>query len=109
MVAAARRLPRNFHSLAAGGMECMDGVTSQHQNDLLSRIDQPSIDNAQVTELNRAHDLDPASASITQTMGMVYIGSRQYDQAVEVCKKLAKENPTFARAHSCLARISHQK
>ena len=29
---------------------------------------------------------------------------RQYDQAVEVCKKLAKEDPTFAPAHRlCLA------
>ena len=50
MVAAARRLPRNFHSLAAGGMECMDGVTSQHQNDLLN-LWRSRLDGSQLMQL----------------------------------------------------------
>jgi len=36
-------------------------------------------------------------------MGVVHVSVRQYDQAIEVCKKLANENPTFAPAHLCLA------
>ena len=36
-------------------------------------------------------------------MGYVYLNIRQYDRAIEICKKLANENPTFARAHRCLA------
>jgi serine/threonine protein kinase/tetratricopeptide (TPR) repeat protein len=56
-----------------------------------------------IAEINRAHQLDPVSAIITMTMGQVDISVRQYDQAVEVCKKLADENPIFAQAHACLA------
>jgi hypothetical protein len=28
--------------------------------------------------------------------------ARQFDEAISICKKLAGENPTFARAHYCL-------
>ncbi|HYN15880.1 MAG TPA: protein kinase, partial [Terriglobales bacterium] len=56
-----------------------------------------------IAEINRAHQLDPLSPIITATMGTVHIYVRQYDEAIEICKKLANENPTFARAHFCLA------
>jgi eukaryotic-like serine/threonine-protein kinase len=56
-----------------------------------------------IAEINRAHQLDPLSAVITVTVGLVRISIRQYDQAIEVCKKLTNENPTFAKAHYCLA------
>ena len=36
-------------------------------------------------------------------VGFVQIRARQYDEAIAVCKKVASENPAFARAHSCLA------
>jgi serine/threonine protein kinase len=56
-----------------------------------------------IAEINRAHQLDPVSAIITMAMGKVQISMRQYDQAIDVCNKLANENPTFAKAHACLA------
>jgi predicted Zn-dependent protease len=56
-----------------------------------------------ISEAERAHELDPASPIITMTLGLVHIYTRQYDQAIEVCKEVAKENPTFAFAHNCLA------
>lgn len=32
-----------------------------------------------------------------------FLYAQRYDQAIEVCKDVAKENPTFAFAHNCLA------
>jgi serine/threonine protein kinase len=55
-----------------------------------------------ITEMKRAHQLDPLSPAISGTVGSVYIYSRNYDQAIEICKKVADENPTFAKAHDCL-------
>jgi tetratricopeptide (TPR) repeat protein len=40
---------------------------------------------------------------ISDEVGDVHISARQYDEAVAICKKLANENPTFAKAHDCLA------
>src|SRR5438445_1382557 len=56
-----------------------------------------------IAEVNRAQQLDPLSPIITYMVGEIHIRVRQYDQAIEVCKKLANENPTFARVHECLA------
>ena len=56
-----------------------------------------------LAEVNRAHQLDPLSPIISTIVGYVHIWARQYDEAIAVCKKLANENPTFARAHECLA------
>jgi TolB-like protein len=56
-----------------------------------------------IAQVNRAHQLDPLSLIITTDMGLVHVFARQYDQAVEICKKVANENPTFARSHFCLA------
>ena len=56
-----------------------------------------------LAEANRAHQLDPLSPITSKVVGDVYINARQYDEAIAVCKKLLKENPTFAPAHSCLA------
>jgi tetratricopeptide (TPR) repeat protein len=58
-----------------------------------------------IAEINRAHQLDPLSPIMSAVVGLVHVSVRQYDQAIEVCKKLAKEDPTFAPAHRlCLAR-----
>ena len=54
-------------------------------------------------EINRASQLDPLSPIITMFVGWVHIDARRYDDAIVVCKKLANENPTFAKAHLCLA------
>lgn len=56
-----------------------------------------------LAEINRAHRLDPLSPIISADVGSVQIWARRYDEAIVVCKKLANENPTFARAHLYLA------
>ncbi len=56
-----------------------------------------------ITEVTRAHQLDPQSLIISMQVGEVHSWIRQYDEAIAVCSKLASENPTFARANFCLA------
>jgi len=56
-----------------------------------------------ITEINSAHQLDPLSPVISVRVGSVYIQARQYDEGIVICEKVAKENPTFAIAHDCLA------
>ena len=56
-----------------------------------------------LAEANRARQLDPLSPVMSTFVGLVHIRARQYDEAIAVCKKVASENPAFARAHSCLA------
>jgi tetratricopeptide (TPR) repeat protein len=57
-----------------------------------------------VGEIKHAHQLDPESTIISVEVGYVQALVGHYDEAIDVCKKLANENPTFARAHFCLAR-----
>jgi eukaryotic-like serine/threonine-protein kinase len=54
-------------------------------------------------EMNRAHQLDPMSPIISQSIGIVQIAERKYDDAIASCQKVTSENPTFAPAHFCLA------
>jgi tetratricopeptide (TPR) repeat protein len=56
-----------------------------------------------LAEINRAHQLDPLSPIISLIVCEVYIHSRQYDRAIEICKKVADDNPTFAEVHNGLA------
>ena len=56
-----------------------------------------------IAEINRAHQLDPLSPIISSEVGAIRFWARQYDEDIEVCKKVANENPTFALAHDCLA------
>jgi len=60
-------------------------------------------DEQAIAEILRAQQLDPASPIITVATGFLRIAARQYDQGIEVCRKMVDENPTFAPAHSCLA------
>ena len=60
-------------------------------------------DREALDEINRAHQLDPLSPIITETLGLVQNTARKYDEAIATCQKLASENPTFAQAHICLA------
>jgi len=57
-----------------------------------------------IAEINRAHQLDPLSPIISTQVGEVRVNVRQYDEAIVICKKVANENPTFARSRFCLAR-----
>jgi TolB-like protein/predicted Ser/Thr protein kinase len=52
-----------------------------------------------LAELDHAHQLEPLSPVISTAVGDVHLTARQYDEAIAVCKKVATENPTFARAH----------
>jgi eukaryotic-like serine/threonine-protein kinase len=57
-----------------------------------------------LAETNRAHQLDPLSPTIGFEGGLIHVMARQYDEAINICKKVASENPTFSAAHACLAR-----
>ena len=56
-----------------------------------------------LVEANRAHQLDPLSPITSFTVGFTLNEARRYDEAIVICKKLADENPTFPKAHDCLA------
>jgi len=55
-------------------------------------------------EANLAHKLDPQSPVIFTGVAIVNTFTRQYDEAIVICKKVVNENPTFATAHYWLAR-----
>src|SRR5579871_48121 len=56
-----------------------------------------------LAEINHAHQLDPLSSVITSQVGDVHNMARRFDDAINVCQKLAGDDATFARAHHCLA------
>jgi TolB-like protein len=56
-----------------------------------------------LSEINRAHELDPQSPVITRVAGGIRVWARHYDEAITLCQKLVQENPAFAIAHDCLA------
>jgi serine/threonine protein kinase/TolB-like protein len=56
-----------------------------------------------IDEANRAYQLDPLSPIIGFAQGVAYFSDRQFDKAIELCKKVIADNPTFAAAHGCLA------
>ncbi len=56
-----------------------------------------------LAEIMRAHQLDPLSSVITSQVGDVHNMARRFDEAINVCQKLAGDDATFARAHHCLA------
>jgi serine/threonine protein kinase/TolB-like protein len=63
----------------------------------LARI-QESMD-----EITRAYQLDPLSTIISLDRAIPYLSSRQFDKAVEICRKVIAENPDFGRAHGFLS------
>jgi TolB-like protein/DNA-binding winged helix-turn-helix (wHTH) protein/Tfp pilus assembly protein PilF len=56
-----------------------------------------------LAEVTRAQELEPQSPVINRVVASVLTWERHFDQAVAVCSKLAKDDPTFAIAHDCLA------
>jgi tetratricopeptide (TPR) repeat protein len=56
-----------------------------------------------LAEATRAHQLDPLSPVIGIVVGYVHGEAGRHDEAIATCKKVASENPSFARAHDCLA------
>jgi len=55
-----------------------------------------------LTEIDRAHQLDPLSPVIIRVKGSVLVMERQFDEAIGVCKKLVSDDPRFAIGHDCL-------
>ena len=53
-------------------------------------------------EANRAYQLDPLSPIMGIAQAVAYASGRQFDKAIEVCKKIIADNPTFGRAYSTL-------
>ena len=78
-----------------------DAMAHQWYANIIARIG--GREQEALAEINRAHQLDPLSPIISTGIGEVHFYARQYDEAIVVCKKLASENPTFVRAHYCLA------
>jgi len=62
-----------------------------------------------LAEANRAHQLDPLSPIISNELGYAHSLAGQYDEAIAIHKKLANEDPTFARVHRRLAYDYWQK
>jgi tetratricopeptide (TPR) repeat protein len=56
-----------------------------------------------LAEANRAHQLDPVSPIISETVGLVHKHARHYDEAISIFKKVANEEPTFADVHQLAA------
>ena len=56
-----------------------------------------------LAEINRAHQLAPRSPAISVVQGNIYIDARRFDDAIVVCKRVARESPQFAGAHYCLS------
>jgi hypothetical protein len=56
-----------------------------------------------LAEANRAHQLDPVSPIIGETVGLVHKHARHYDDDIPIFKKVANEEPTFADVHSLAA------
>jgi serine/threonine protein kinase/Tfp pilus assembly protein PilF len=56
-----------------------------------------------IDEASRARQLDPLSPIIGWAQSQVYVSARQFDRALETCKKVISDNPTFGFAHTGLA------
>jgi TolB-like protein/Tfp pilus assembly protein PilF len=56
-----------------------------------------------IEEGTRAHQLDPLSPIIGAQQAQAYTYAHQFDQAIEIFKKVLADNPNFGRAHSELA------
>jgi len=53
-------------------------------------------------EANRAYQLDPLSPIMGIAQAVAYASGRQFDKAIEVCKRIIADNPTFGRAHGVM-------
>jgi len=55
-----------------------------------------------VLEIRRAQQLDPLSLNINTSAGWVFNYTRQYEQAMEQCRKALEIDPDYVSAHDCL-------
>ena len=54
-----------------------------------------------IASIRRARELDPLSLIIGTAVGRVLHFGRQYDRALEECRKTLEMDPAFAGAHLC--------
>jgi tetratricopeptide (TPR) repeat protein len=62
-----------------------------------------------IAEIKRAQDYDPLSVVINTTAALVYNFARQFDQAIEQCRKVFEVYPGFPLAHFERGRAYEQK
>jgi eukaryotic-like serine/threonine-protein kinase len=55
-----------------------------------------------IDEANRAYQLDPLSPIVSMARAVAYLSARQFDKAIEVCKEIQADSPTFGRAHGAM-------
>jgi len=55
-----------------------------------------------LAEMKRALELDPLSLIINTSLGWQYVYARQYEKAIEQCRKTVEMEPGFRSAHWCL-------
>jgi TolB-like protein/DNA-binding winged helix-turn-helix (wHTH) protein/Flp pilus assembly protein TadD len=60
-------------------------------------------------EIRRAHELDPLSPIIGNTIAAVFYFSREYDLGIEQLRGLLDEDPNFVVAHDLLGKLYLQK
>jgi TolB-like protein/Tfp pilus assembly protein PilF/predicted Ser/Thr protein kinase len=56
-----------------------------------------------LVEVGIAQELDPLSSTTNLAVGWVFYYARQYDHALEQCRKVLDLDPHFVSAHECLA------
>ncbi len=55
-----------------------------------------------IEEMKHAQELDPLSLIINSDVGRIFYFARQYDRAIEQCRKTFELDPNFAEAHRTL-------
>ncbi len=62
-----------------------------------------------IREMKRAEELDPVSLVVKSAAGWVLFWARQYDQAIEACRKVIEMDPNYGEVYSQLRRVYEQK
>ena len=62
-----------------------------------------------LSELNRAHELDPSSPVTNLALGMRFYYARDYLKAIDQCQQTSVADPLFVPAHVCLGRAYEGK
>jgi tetratricopeptide (TPR) repeat protein len=60
-------------------------------------------------EMRRAEELDPLSVVVKSAAGWILMFAREYDQAIEQCKKVIEMEPGYGEVYSQLRRAYEQK
>jgi len=62
-----------------------------------------------LAEIKQAHSLDPLSLPINVQVARILYFSREYDEAIEQCRKTLEIDPNFGGAHLFLGRLYKEK